>query len=109
MVVIFNLHIVVDLRQRQQVGGTCLALGAQRGKVGSAPQLQRTGSSRAVLSPSARPKLCSSFQSLLTSSPKSQALRMSRVGRKGISAPEQAQDFVLGGCSVGQGLIYPWL
>lgn len=41
MVVIFNLRIVLDLRQRQQVGETCLAPGAQRGKVGNAPQLQQ--------------------------------------------------------------------
>ncbi|XP_048174322.1 uncharacterized protein LOC125332983 [Corvus hawaiiensis] len=121
VVVIFNLCIVLDLRQRQQVGETCLALGAQRGKVGNALQLHENtlppaaaGSGRAGLSRSAHPEDCSSFYSLLALSPKSQALRMSKVGKKGLSAPEQAQGLVLWGCSmvassrpVGQELILP--
>lgn len=114
VVVIFNLCIVLDLRQRQQVGRTCLALGAQHGKVGSALQLQEKAlppaaarSSRARPSPRAHPKDCRSFQSLLASSPKNEALRMSRVGRKGLPAPGQAQDLVPWGCPVGHELILP--
>lgn len=68
VVVIFNLHIVLDLRQRQQVGETWLALGAQRGKVGNALRLRENalppaaaGSGRAGPSPSTHPKVCSSF------------------------------------------------
>lgn len=121
VVVIFNRHIVLDLRQRQQVGETCLALGAQRGKVGNALRLQENalppaaaGPGRAGLSRGAHPEDCSSFYSLLALSPKSQALGMSRIGKKGLPAPEQAPGLVPWGCPMvassrpmGQELILP--